>query len=138
MQKQKQNTLNALNEILFDNLRKLDSGEIDDKKAFAVSQISNTIISNAKTQLAAYKMTSNIAHISSFAESSEENIIKIEKPRQVEQKKIDNALVTESDYDSKCRFAAERGFVNLAECIACMGKNTFLEEYKKHQEIHAK
>ena len=130
----KQNTLNALNEILFDNLRKLDSGEIDDKKAFAVSQLSNTIISNAKTQLAAYKMTGNIATISSITDNVANDVPKLNAAKEAEKKRVDASLVTEGDYAAKTRFATERGFVNLAECIACMGKVNFLKEFKEHQE----
>jgi hypothetical protein len=48
--------LNALNETLFATLEKVTRNEIDHKKVTSIVNISNSIISNGKLQLQAYKM----------------------------------------------------------------------------------
>lgn len=52
------NNLNELNSILFDTLRGVKNGSIDDKKATSIAKLGGVIVGNAKTQLQAVKMMS--------------------------------------------------------------------------------
>lgn len=118
------NTLNELNEILFENLRKLDSGAIDTKQATAVVNISNSIINNAKTQLAAYKLTSDPKALSAVARTDKTQLL--EKKADKKEKVIENI----EGYDSQLTFALSIGYKNVAEAIAVLGKTEFLRQYK--------
>ena len=108
------NNLNELNEILFETLRKVKDDQIDNNKANAIVGLSNSIISNAKTQLNAYKITKGRAYKDTFgalpppSESARENSDK---------------------YLQKSEFAMAKGYDNVSEAMGDMGKNNFEREF---------
>lgn len=121
------NTLNELNEILFDNIRKLNESKIDVKQATAIVNMSNSIIDNAKTQLQAFKLTENPLVIGSIVNNE------IGAPPVTNRlpKTPSPLFVSKDGYTVKNSFAVELGYENVAEAISVMGKNSFLEKFKE-------
>lgn len=110
------NNLNELNEILFDTLRDLKNDKIDAKKAKAITNVGNSIIDNAKTQLAAFKATDGAAYQNSFTRL----------PPSDSKQPIAKGL-----FDQKLEFAKEQGYKSLGEAFAKMGKLEFESEFNK-------
>lgn len=107
----KNNDLNGLNDILFDTLRDLKDGGIDEKRATAVTNVANSIINNAKTQLTAYKLSKGKAYRENFGTLPEA-------------KKGDT-------YELKNDFALHMGYKNVTEAMDKMGRGEFEEQFKQ-------
>ncbi len=103
------NDLNELNSVLFDTLRGVKDGSVDDAKATSIAKISNSIISNAKTQLAAVKMVKG-------------TVFKTEVFGEVASKAIGPG---EDVFEMKLTYAKYLGYQNVAEAISKEGKIDF-------------
>jgi hypothetical protein len=134
------NDLNELNDILFENLRKLNNKEIDVKQATALVNVSNSIIDNAKTQLAAYKLTSDRSVLGAISPAQTDTRPYLKSANLVipKHKKISKPSTFDShtDYDKKQVFSESKGFKNVAEAVVSMGKNNFLDEFSKFVEVN--
>ncbi len=108
------NDLNELNSVLFDTLRGVKEGSIDDAKATSIAKISNSIISNAKTQLAAVKMVKGTS-------------LKTEVFGEVSSKALGPG---EDVFEMKLTYAKYLGFQNVAEAISTEGKTNFNNGFK--------
>lgn len=107
------NNLTELNNILFDTLRGVKEGTVDDKKAQTVTNVANSIINNTKMQLTAYKLTKGMAFRDEFGKAPKE-------------------LKAGGDaYDQKHEFAIFKGYNNIAEAIGKMGKADFENKFKQ-------
>lgn len=106
------NNLTQLNNVLFETLRGVKDGTIDDKKAQTVTNIANSIISNTKTQLQAYKLTKGIAFRDEFGKPSK------------------SLQMSDDVYEQKSEFAIFKGYKNVSQAIAEMGAG-FEIEFKK-------
>lgn len=131
------NNLTELNNILFDTLRGLKDGSIDKSKTKEITNVSNTIINNAKTQLEAFKLTKSKETLSSFSlSSSESNVEKLEvntvgfdtkKTEFVKQKK---PLLNKKDtYSQKHDFSIISGYGSVGEALSKIGKKAFEDEF---------
>lgn len=107
------NNLTELNNILFETLKGVKDGSIEDKKATSLTNIANSIINNTKTQLQAYKLTKGMAFREEFG-------------------KAPKTLKASGDtYDQKHEFAIFKGYENVTEAIGKMGKSDFENEFKE-------
>lgn len=106
------NNLTELNNVLFETLRGVKKGKIDDKKAQTVTNIANSIINNTKTQLQAYKLTKGIAFREEFGKA----------PKEIQ--------MSNNVYEQKSEFAIFKGYNNVSEAISQMGAE-FNIEFKK-------
>ena len=106
------NNLNELNEILFDTLRGVRDGKIDEKKATAVTNVANSIINNCKTQLVAYKLSEGMAYRENFGG-------------------LPGAPKNGSTYELKNDFALKLGYKNISEAMGKMGKNEFEKQFSE-------
>lgn len=115
------NNLNELNTVLFDTLRGVKDGTIDDKKAKSITGVSNAIINNAKLQLNAAKfIKGGSINTAYFGEISAKNQLKSSP---------ENDL-----YSDKLEFAISMGYKNLADAISQVGKNTFEQKFKASKQ----
>lgn len=105
------NNLTELNNILFETLRGVKDGSIDDKKAQTVTNVANSIIHNTKTQLNAYKLTKGMAFREEFGKA----------PKELKGKDV---------YDQKSEFAQYKGYDNITEAISDLGKADFENQFK--------
>ncbi|WP_421801787.1 hypothetical protein [Flagellimonas sp.] len=115
--------LNDLNDILFDTLAKVKSGEMKVDQAQTVVNVGNTIINNAKVQIQAFKMTGGMTGLSILSENNNPNLILPER------KLNDRSMAV-------LNFAKSKGYKNVAEAIAVMGKTKFnigVDEYIKKE-----
>lgn len=106
-----QNDLKELNDILFDTLRGVKNGSVDNKRAKSITEVSNSIINNTKTQINAFKLTGGQAYSESLG-----------KPRE--------ALKSGDLYQQKSEFAIFKGYENVSAAISGMGKAKFENEFK--------
>jgi hypothetical protein len=134
------NDLNKLNKLLFETLDGvIKKTKFEDKRVYAIVQLSNSIINNGKLQLAAYKLakseqtpqlfglpegpvqTPNLGVSSgSYAASDSER-----------EKKEKRRLQTERDrHASMMGFANEKGFKNVADAMAQMTKTVFMTQFE--------
>lgn len=109
-----ENNLNELNNILFDTLRGLQDGSVDSKKATAITNVGNSIINNAKTQLSAFKATGGIAY--------QQNFKQLRPPKE--------SVKVADLYTQKTEFSRSQGFESITEAIGKMGKAKFENEFK--------
>jgi hypothetical protein len=107
-----ENNLTELNKILFETLRGVEKGSISNEKSQAITNVSNSIINNAKTQLNAFKLTKGVAFKDTFG-----GIPKI-------------TLKSGDIYEQKSEFALSRSFKNVSEAITEMGKSNFENQFK--------
>lgn len=101
------NNLNELNKILFDTLRGVKDGSVDDKKAQTITNVSNSIINNAKMQLSAYKLTKGKAYNDVF-----------EQP-------TGDLLESGNLYELKHEYAIKKGYKSVSEAYDGIGKGKF-------------
>ena len=106
------NNLNELNEILFDTLRGVRDGKIDEKKATAVTNVANSIINNCKTQLSAYKLSNGKAYKENFGALPE-------------------AQKEGNTYELKNDFALQLGYKNVSQAMEKLGKNEFEKQFSE-------
>lgn len=99
--------LNELNTILFETLRGVKDGTIDDKKANVITNVSNSIINNAKTQLSAYKLTKGVAYSETFGKPSQK------------------VLESKDKYEQMNEFAMMKGYDSVSQAMEKIGKNEF-------------
>ena len=116
------NNLSNLNDILFDTLRGVKNDEIKPDKAKAIVNVSNSIVSNAKAQLEAFKMTKG----------------RVDPPKLFGTKIESSLLIAQGDtYDQMEEYAKKKGYRNITEAIAKMGKDGFniaFENYRKENQ----
>jgi hypothetical protein len=108
----KNNDLNGLNEILFDTLRGLQKGDVDEKKATAITNVANSIINNCKTQLTAYKLSKGKAYRENFG-------------------KLPEGKKEGDTYEMKNDFALHMGYKNVTHAMDKMGKNEFKSQFNE-------
>lgn len=113
------NNLNELNAILFDTLRGVEKGSIDEKKANSVIGLSNAIINGAKVQLNALKAAGrkNIAPEFFSIEA------KASGPKTVDLGEMDK-------HKQMLMFSLEKGYDNVAAAMASLGKDNFNKEFE--------
>lgn len=120
---QSENNLTSLNDIMFNTLRGVVDGTVDEKKAVTIANLSNTIINNAKTQLIGYKLTGGSTQIAALPQQP----LKLRTPP----KKIaGDGLFLPQDDALQLQYALELGFKNTAEAIVTMPKGKFLDDFK--------
>lgn len=111
-----ENNLTELNYTLFDTLEKIKKGEIKKEDAKVINEIAGTIINNAKVQLDAFKATRGIGNQAKmFGVNHPHNHIKL----------------PEDIYDMKVEFSIYKGFTNVGDCMASLGKGHFEAEFAK-------
>lgn len=115
------NNLSELNNILFNTLRGVEQGTVDEKKAQTIANLGNTIINNAKTQLQGYKLTGGRTSITALPEGDGKRSL-----GGVEGQKI---KLPKNTYDRQMMFAETMGHKTPADAIGEMGKNNFLEKF---------
>lgn len=123
--------LNRLNDILFSTLDQVVEKKLDHKDANAVVQVSNSIINNAKLQLAAYKIANKgaIPEMFGLPEGNKKTIpitLPENKPLTSEEKIVMDAR---DKHATMLKFANGSGFRNTAEAIGEMGSIKFKESY---------
>lgn len=110
-----QNNLGTLNDTLFETLNKLKAGTIKLEDAKAINDIGSTIISNAKLQLDAIKITKSITE-------NAKTTFGIEQPAG------SISLLNETNksmYDYKLEFSIHKGFKNIATAMSDLGTAGF-------------
>ncbi|WP_421811730.1 hypothetical protein [Flagellimonas sp.] len=113
--------LNDLNDVLFETLEGVKSGKIPVTNAQTIVNIGNTIISNARVQLHAFKLTQGKTNISLIS-PNKDNTVSI--PEKGVNKRSKAAL----------DFAKDKGYKNVAEAIVDMGKTEFDNAVTKYME----
>lgn len=109
------NDLNELNSVLFDTLRGVKDGSIDDEQAASIAKVSNSIISNAKTQLTAAKMFKGAT-------------LKTEVFGEIASRALKSA---EDVFEMKLEYAKYLGFQNVGEAISKEGKADFNDGFNQ-------
>ncbi len=133
------NNLEDLNNILFTTLRGYIAKSVDKEHAQTVSNIGNTIINNAKAQLAFYRQagvrpphifTQPIAlNETNPAPKKEENrTIKEFSPKEVQ---IDTGDCTPEEIQA---YLKHKKYLNTAEAIVVESRLKFIENVKAHAE----
>jgi hypothetical protein len=115
--------LNDLNDVLFETLEGVKSGKMSEKQAQTVVNVGNAIINNAKIQLQAFKLTKGKTAMSLLSPNKDPKI-------KLPEKGVNNRSKAVLDY------AIEKGYKNVAEAIAVMGKTEFdkgVSEYMKDE-----
>tara|TARA_B100000949_G_scaffold222871_1_gene224819 strand:+ start:148 stop:489 length:342 start_codon:yes stop_codon:yes gene_type:complete len=110
------NNLSELNNILFDTLRDVQEDKIDSKKATNITNLSNTIINSAKTQLAAYKATKGQAYGKTFGLLS------------------DPADTKKNKHELMYHHAQELGYKSVADAIKELNPEGFKKSFQKSIE----
>lgn len=122
--------LNKLNDVLFDTLDKVQNGEMDEKRASAVVQLSNSIINNGKLQLAAYKFANSGKAPDMFGiPEGNKHVTKLAEKKEDLSSDEKKVLDSRDKHASMLRFAQENDFKNTAEGIGEMGKTEFMAAY---------
>ncbi|MGG5506735.1 MULTISPECIES: hypothetical protein [unclassified Myroides] len=109
------NDLTTLNNTLFDTMNQLREGKIKREDAKVINEIAGTIISNAKVQIDAFKASKGL-----YLPSGVINIEKSDEPK----------ALPGDVYAQKHEFAIFKGYKNVSEGIAGLGKNVFEAEFK--------
>ena len=104
------NNLNELNDILFETLRGVKDDKVSEKKAKSITEVSNSIINNAKAQLSAYKLTKGHAFKDTFGSPKRE--------------------LKGDTYEQKNEFAMIKGYSSVTDAISKMGKSDFENNFK--------
>ncbi|NJB36373.1 hypothetical protein [Croceivirga sp. JEA036] len=111
--------LDDLNDILFDTLDKIRNGEMKKEEAQTVVNIGNTIVNAGKLQLQAFKLSKGQTGISLLGKNNS---------------KISLPPTTSKREGYAYQVAIDKGYKNIAEAIAVMGKEKFnaaVTEYMK-------
>ena len=114
------NDLTELNNVLFTTLKKVESGELDDKKAQTIVNIGNAIVNNAKIQLSAFKLTGGKTNISLVGANKNSAL------------RLANGRNNRSDFAYD--FAFHKGYKNVAEAVSVMGSHKFNKELDEYIE----
>lgn len=112
------NNLNELNEVLFNTLRGVVSGEIEEKKAQTIANIGSTIINNAKTQLHGYKLTGGKTGVNALPPVSVERLA---------EGSVAPSGTPKSKYDQQQDYVKHMKYKSIAEGMAQEGKEVFLK-----------
>jgi poly-gamma-glutamate capsule biosynthesis protein CapA/YwtB (metallophosphatase superfamily) len=110
-----ENNLTELNDILFSTIRDLKEGKIDEKKAQSITNVGNTIINNAKTQLQAYKLTKGKAYRDSFGTLTEATGGSVDQPNK---------------HTQMLEFALQSGYNSVADAFSKIGKADFMKKFE--------
>lgn len=111
------NNLNELNEVLFETLRDVKADKVDPKKAQTITNVANSIISNAKVQLSAYKLTNGVAYKDTFGKL----------PLGQKSKSKDKHTLMND-------FALLKGYKSVTDGMAKLGQNEFKIQFNKWQK----
>jgi len=112
------NNLNELNNVLFDTLRSVKDGKMDDAKAKTITVVSNSIINNAKLQLnAARYLKSSTITTNFFGELKAKENIKLSESNDL--------------YNKKLEYSLSMGYSNLSEALNNEGKAVFEKGFKE-------
>ena len=106
------NNLSELNNLLFETLKGVKSGSIDVKRAQTVTGVANSIISNTKLQLEAFKITKGKAFASEFSSTR--------KPIEVTESPTPK-LPAKDVYNQKNDFAIYSGYKNVTDAMDNLG-----------------
>jgi len=113
------NNLSELNDLLFDTLRGINDDKVSAEKVKSIVHVSHSIVSNAKAQLEAFKMTGG----------------RVEAPK-IFGARIESQMVIEqgNTYNLMEDFAIKEGYKNVSEAISKMGKSGFNAAFKIYKE----
>jgi|SRR5690606_11191826 len=111
-----ENNLNELNNTLFETLRGIKDGTVKREDAKVMNEIAGTIINNAKVQLDAFKATKGIGN--------QAKMFGVNHPH-------NQISLPEDAYEMKVEFSIYKGYTNVGDCMASMGKGHFEAEFCK-------
>lgn len=134
------NNLSELNNILFNTLRGVEQGTVDEKKAQTIANLGNTIINNAKTQLQGYKLTGGRTSITALPQKDEKTPLKTALGA-VEAGRVgfgsEKIKLPKNTYDRQMMFAETLGYKSPADAIGEMGKKDFLDKFYVWERANA-
>lgn len=110
-----ENNLNELNNTLFETLKGVQAGTLKREDAKVINEIAGTIINNAKVQIDAFKATKGIFQ--------PQEGIGVDNPGKL-------IALPDDVYAQKHEFSIFKGYKNVSECIAALGKKGFETEFK--------
>jgi len=111
-----ENNLNDLNNTLFETLRGVKNGSVKREDAKVINEIAGTIINNAKVQIDALKVTKGMGNQAKlFGVDHQGNIPEL----------------PEDAYQLKVEFSIYKGFKNVGDCMASLGKHLFDSDFNK-------
>lgn len=114
-----QNNLTELNNVLFETLRGVKDGTVDNAKAETITKVSNSIISNAKAQLQALKAVKGLKLKTDVFGGQDSEVLTIEEtPQQTKPRKKDL-------FDLKAEYAQSLGFKTMGQALVSMTKTDF-------------
>lgn len=112
------NDLPELNGILFDTLRGLKEGSIEESKAKAVVKVTDGIAKVAKLQLEAFKMTGGASLVPTVLGNKV---------------KINHEIGSPDKHTRMNQFAVSLGYKNVAAAISDLGKDKFTKQFNNQR-----
>ncbi|WP_438423092.1 hypothetical protein [Aquimarina macrocephali] len=112
------NDLPELNAVLFDTLRGLNNGSIEESKAKAIVKVTDGIAKVAKIQLDAFKMTGGASPVPAVLGN---------------EMKIHPQIGSPDRHTQMTQFAVKLGYKNVTTAIRDMGKGEFDKQFKESQ-----
>lgn len=109
------NNIEGLNEVLFDTLKGLNSGDVSVSKAKAIVDVSTAITKNASLQLQAFKLSKG----------------KVAPPSLLSGQKVRATINSNNKHEQMTEFAVSIGYDNVTEAIGDLGKFEFETKFKK-------
>jgi hypothetical protein len=111
--------IEAVNDVLFDTLQKLQDNKIEIPKAKAIIDTAGAIAKNASLQLQAFKLTKG----------------KTAAPKTLIQGKVYATLGNGDTHSQKVEFATSLGYKDLSEAFADIGTYEFNKKFKQEFDI---
>jgi hypothetical protein len=108
------NNLTELNNVLFETLRGVQSGDVDSKQAQTVTNISNSIINNVKTQLLAFKATQGKAYRGAFGLQETNGLV---------------PALGQGKYELMSEYALSKGYKSVTDAMEKIGKSEFVSQF---------
>jgi len=134
------NNLNKLNKLLFETLDGvITKTKFEDKRVYAIVQLSNSIINNGKLQLAAYKLAKSeqTPQLFGLPEAADRDPVHTPKlgvsteSSSEREKKEKRRIQTEKNRHTQMNsFADEKGFKNVSEAMDQMTKTVFMAQFE--------
>lgn len=125
------NNLNELNAVLFDTLRGVNNGTIDNEKLTSICKVSQTIINKGKLQISAAKLLNdNSLHNDFFGKLEATEAVEIAAPK-IRAEKIKSAMNGEGLYERKLEYALSLGHGTLAKAYEVVGRANFENGFKE-------
>jgi hypothetical protein len=107
--------IDAVNDVLFDTLQKLQDNKIELPKAKAIIDTAGAIAKNASLQIQAFKITKG----------------KTAAPKTLVKGKVFATIGNGDVHSQKTEFAQSLGFKGVVEAIEDMGSYKFNDKFKK-------